>query len=243
MTRLAAAAFGLAAVSCAHAPAPTGEEVFLRLAGPLDSWHLHLRADGTFQFYRAEHFQVLEGLEGTWRRTGPESAALHCDRWARLVVSEPIRVRLGRDWQTHRAHIRKALETFLAEHAGRPTFTKDELEETATWDEKDVTHIPISATEDVVPRAAVEKVILLLEAYDREDPREVHVRFHRHRSIEFMEWLDWSGYTDPVSPAAIRAEIDRLAPGETPADAWVRLAREEVEREFSGKDGLRFFKR
>ncbi len=254
MKRAAAAAL-LAAASCAAepapAPAPPGEEMHFRCARPLDARYLHLRADGTFQFYFRARFTTSEGLRGTWRRGGPGGAVLRCDWWSRQVVCGPIRVRFGSEWKRQRPLVRAALASFLGERAGRGSFSREELEETGTWDEERevvpgvrerVTVVPISALAESVPREAVEMALAALDAYGRdEDPRDVHVRFHRHRSVEFVEWIDWSAYDDPRSPEEIRAELDRVQPGETPADVWMRVEKQDYERELFGGESFRFY--
>jgi hypothetical protein len=255
MKRLAGAAV-LAALagSCAGEPAPAAppeEELHFRSARPLDARYLHLRADGSFRFYFRARFSTTEGLRGTWRRGGPGGAVLRCDRWSRQVVSGPVRVRFGGEWEKQRPRVRGALAELLLKHPGRAAFTRDELEETGTWEEERevlpgrrerVAVLPISALEESVPRAAVEKVIEALDAYGRaEDPHEVHVRFHRHRSVEFVEWVDWSAYGDPVSVESIRAGLDGLQAGETPADVWVRLSKEDFDRELFGGESFRFY--
>ncbi len=233
--------------SCAGASSsPTlAEEHCFRLAGALDSWVLHLRPDGTFSFYLLSHFAAQEGLTGFWRPTGEDGATLRCDRWSRVIVADPIRVCLGRDWEKQLPHIRTALATFLRDRAAAESFSRDALEEVGTWEEDrppgKVTVLPIIALEDRVPRAAVEKVLVAIDRYGRgEDPREVHVRFHRHRSVEFMEWLDWSGYRDRIPLEEMRAQVERLGPGESAEDVWMRMGRDRLEKELQQRDGLRF---
>jgi hypothetical protein len=238
--------------SCAGAPAEGPSELRLRAAGPLDSRFVHLRPDGTFQFYFRAHFATREGLRGTWRPTGPDAAALRCDRWSRQVVSDAFRVRFGAEWEGQRARVLEAVETLLRDHPAQARFTREELENTGTWDEERelvtgremVTVVPISVLEESVPRADVEKLVAAIGAYERlGDPHEVHLRLHRHRGVEFAEWTDWSAYEDPVPLASIREEIDRLAPGETLADVWVTLEKEAFEQELFQGRSFKFFKR
>lgn len=241
---LLAALLGFSCAGGPAAPAPAEERCF-RLAGTLDSWYLHLRADGAFSFYLLSHFAAQEGLTGFWRPAGSDGATLRCDRWSRLIVADPIRVRLGREWDKQVPRIRAALAAFLHDQAGAEHFSKDELEEVGTWEEDrplgKVTVLPIMVLEDRVPRSAVEKVLAAIDRYGRgEDPREVHVRFHRHRSVEFLEWLDWSGYRDPIPLAEMKAQVERLGAGESAEDVWVRMGREQFERDLEQRDGLRF---
>ena len=237
----------LLSASCAGGPATPApaEERCFRLAGTLDSWVLHLRPDGTFSFYLLSHFSAQEGLTGSWRPTGEDGATLRCERWSRVIVADPIRVCLGREWEKQLTHIRTSLATFLRGRAAAESFSRDELEEVGTWEEdrppRKVTVLPIMSLEDRVPRAAVGKVLEAIDRYGRgEDPREVHVRFHRHRSVEFMEWLDWSGYRDPIPLAEMKAQVQRLGPGESSEDLWMRMGRDRLEKELQQRDGLRF---
>ncbi len=238
--------------SCAGAPGGPGEEIYFRCAGPLDSRYLHLRADGSFQFYFRAHFTTRLGLSGTWRRTAPDAAALRCEQWSRQVLADPVRIRFGSPWPRHRALVREGLERVLREHPDRAAFERGELEEEVTWDEERelvtgrevVTVVPLSVLEERVPRSAVERAIAALDAYEQGgDPREVQVRIHRHRSTEFVEWIDWSAYNDPRPPSSVREEIERLEPGETLADVWTVLAREDFERELLRGEPFKFFKR
>jgi hypothetical protein len=235
----------------AEEPPPAGE-VHLRCAGPLDSRFLHLQADGRFQFYFRAHFKTSLGLEGTWRRTGPDAAALRCEHWSRQVVCDPFRVRFGSQWADHRRLVRDGILAVLRDHPGQVSFGRQELEDAVTWDEERplvtgpelVTVLPLSVLEESVPRGAVERLLGALDDYEKSgDPREVHIRLHRHRGVEFVEWLDWSAYEDPVSPAAVRAEIEQLESGETLADVWVVLGKAAFERELFQGQSFKFFKR
>jgi hypothetical protein len=245
------AAWGVSCSGSRPAEAPP-EEFYFRSAGPLDSRYLHLRPDGTFQFYFRAHFATQEGLHGTWRRTGDATAALRCEHWSRQVLCDPIRVRFGSRWADHRRLVRDGLEAVLKDHPGQASFERDELENAVTWDEERelltgreiVTVLPLSVLEERVPRAALERTLAALEGYEQGgDPHEIHVRLHRHRSIEFVEWIDWSAYNDPRPTASVRAEIETLEPGETLADVWTRLSREEYERELLRGEPFKFFKR
>ena len=251
----AAAVLGLWAASCsggAGRPAAPAEERFYRAAGPLDSRYLHLRPDGTFQFYFRAHFTTRLGLNGSWRGTGPDTAALRCEHWSRQVLCDPIRVRFGSQWANHRRIVREGLEAVLKDHPGQASFEREALENAVTWDEERdlvtgpeiVTVVPLSVLEERVPRAALERLLVALDGYEGEgDPHEVHLRIHRHRSVEFVEWIDWSAYNDPRPPASVRAEIDLLEPGEMLADVWTRLSREDYERELLRGEPFKFFKR
>lgn len=251
MRRTLAFLAALVTWSCAGDPPSSTlpEEHCFRLAGPAESWYLHLRPDGTFAFYLLSHFAAQEGLTGYWRRTGEDGATLRCARWSRLIVADPIWVRLGREWEKQIAHIRTSLLAFLRDRAAAESFARDELEAAATWQEDrplgKVTVLPIAVQTDRVPRAAVEKVLEQIDRYGRggEDPREVHVRFHRHGPVEFMEWLDWSGYRDRIPLAELKAQVERLGPGESPEDVWMRMAREQFEKDLEQRDGLRFLLR
>lgn len=232
--------------SCA-APAilPT-EEHWYAMSGPLDSWMLHLRPDGQFQTLFATHFTVEEGLTGTWRLEGSQGATLRCDRWSRMIVLGSLRVRFGKDWASQRPKIARGLVRFLQRTPGA-TFTKAEFEEAVTWEEPRTVGtakvMPLSTVAEMVSRADVDRLIPLVDAYGSTgDPREVHVWFQRRGTVDYLDWVDWSGYTDPLTPDQIHARIDAAPPGGAVPDVWVKLPLEEVRRRLSTEDGLRYFK-
>lgn len=232
--------------SCAAPAERPVEERWYRMSGPLDSWMIQLSPDGRFRTLFVTHFTVQEGLKGTWRPAGEEEARLRCDRWARMIVSGPLRVRFGRPWEEQRPRIRKGLEDFLRAHPAA-AFSKDEVEEAVTWPEEReglaATVMPLSSLEERVSRADLQALLPLLEAYGGDgDPRLVRARFFSHRGVEVLEWVDWSGYTDPLSSAEIRARIESAAPGETIPDVWVRIPAAEAERRLDLDESLRFFK-
>jgi hypothetical protein len=215
------------------------------MAGPLESWVIHLGSEGTFRTLFATHFTAEEGLRGTWRPAGADRATLRCDRWSRMIVSGPLRVRFGRPWEEQRPKIRKGLEAFLRAHPAA-TFSSAEIEEVAAWEEvrgsESVTVIPLSSLTDRVSREELEQVVPLLESYaTTDDPREVHVRFGTHRGVEYLEWVDWGGYTEPSTSREIHARIDAAAPGGTVPDVWVRVPPAEGEGRDSGREGLHYY--
>jgi hypothetical protein len=247
---------GVGLASCAGgepAPpsAPPAEEFWFRCAGPLDVRFLHLDPAGGFQFYDRARFATTKGLAGSWRRGGADVLALRCERWSRQAVCGGLRVRFGSAWERQRPGVRSALHEFLAAHPGRERFGQEELEALGCWEEERdlpggrerVTVIPVSSGPDGAARAEVEGLVRAIDDYGRDgDPHEVHARLHRHRGVEFLEWVDWSGYADPVSPAEVRAAIERLEPGEQLADVWTGLGSREIDRELFWGDRFRFFK-
>ena len=133
---------------------------------------------------------------------------------------------------------------WLRERPGRADFSREELEDVGNWEtvvggEKALV-IPIGLDTPRVARADLEAVLPSLDAYRSSgDPREVHVRLHRHKEKEFLEWLDWSGYVEPRPLEAVRAAIDALGKNELLKDVWIRLTPEEFHRELGG-DGFRY---
>jgi hypothetical protein len=242
----------LAACSAGAPPeAPADSALRFRCAGPLDVRFLEMRADGAFQFYSRAHFTTARGLAGTWTRSGPDALSLRCERWSRQVVCGSLRVRLGSAWEGQRPRIREAVAAFLAKHPDRPDFSREELEDVGCWEEERevpagralVTVVPIAALDERAPRVEVERLLPALDAYGRgEDPHVVHARLHRHRGLEFLEWLDWSAYGDPVSLDAVKASLDRLAPGEQPSGVWTALGAREFDVELWRGDRFRYFK-
>jgi hypothetical protein len=116
----------------------------------------------------------------------------------------------------------------------------------ATWEEtrgsESVTVIPLSVLDERVSRAELERLIPLLESYaTADDPREVHVRFGNHHGVEYLEWVDWGGYAEPLTSAELRARIDQAVPGEAIPDVWVRVPPSGEKGPAPGEDGLRFF--
>jgi len=237
---------GLLLSSCAAPAQLPPEERWYRMSGPLDSWMIHLAADGSFRTLFVTHFTVQEGLKGRWRPTAEGEATLRCDRWAHMIVSGPIRVRFGRPWEEQRPKIRKGLEDYLATHPAS-SFSKDEFEDAVTWSEgrgtQAVTVMPFSSLDERVSRPEVERLLPLLDSYGAtDDPREVRVRFQRHRSVDYLEWVNWSGYTDPLASAEIRSRIEAAGPGEAIPDVWVSVPAAEAERRLDLDESLRFFK-
>jgi hypothetical protein len=248
LAALAALLAGCAAAAPEDAPAP---ELRFRSAGPLDVRFVELKADGAFQFYSRARFTTVKGLAGTWRRTAPDALALRCERWSRQVVVDGLRVRFGSAWEAQRPRVREALAAYLNRHPDRADFARDELEEVGCWsEERDlpggrdfVTVIPIAVDGERATRSALEALLAALDAYGREgDPHEVHARLHRHRGTEFLEWLDWSGYADPVPVADVKAAIERLEPGEQLADVWTALGPREWNAELWQGERFRFYK-
>lgn len=238
----------LALLGCAApppaAPEAPGRDLYYTLPSPLEARFLHLRADGVFRLYVRALPVTKEALRGTWRVTGDTSAALRCERWSHMVVRPPVRVRLGTDWARQVSHVRTSIADFLREHPGRPDFSREELEDVGNWEtlvggEKALV-IPIGLDTPRVARGDLEAILPELDAYrEKGDPREVHVRLHRHKGKEFLEWLDWSGYVEPRPIDAIRAAIDTLGRDEVLKEVWVRLSPEDFHRELGG-DGFRY---
>lgn len=224
--------------------APPGRDLYYSLPSPLEGRFLHLRADGVFRLYVRALPMTKEALRGTWRVTGDTSASLRCDQWSHMVVRPPVRVRFGTDWAKQVAHVRTSIADFLRERPGQADFSREELEDVGNWEtvvggEKALV-IPIGLDTPRVARADLEAILPDLDAYRAGgDPREVHVRLHRYKGREFLEWLDWSGYVEPRPIEAIRTSIDTLGRNEVLKDVWVRLTAEEFHRELGG-DGFRY---
>ncbi|HEX7901214.1 MAG TPA: hypothetical protein VF950_25880 [Planctomycetota bacterium] len=226
------------------APPPPGRDLYFTLPSPLEARFLHLRADGVFRLYVRTLPMTKEALRGTWRVADDTGAVLRCDQWAHMVVRPPVRVRFGSDWARQVPHVRTSIADFLRERPAQADFSREELEDVGNWEtvvggEKAMV-IPIGLDTPRVARADLEAVLPRLDAYRASgDPRDVHVRLHRHKDTEFLEWLDWSGYVEPRPIEEIRATIDGLGKSEVLREVWVRLTPEEFHRELGG-DGFRY---
>ena len=225
-------------------PPPPGQDLYYTLPSPLEARFLHLRADGVFRLYARAFPMTKEALRGTWRVSGDTSAVLRCERWSHMVVRPPVRVRFGADWATQVPHVRTSIADFLRERPDRADFSREELEDVGNWEtviggEKAMV-IPIGLDTPRVSRADLEAVLPRLDDYRASgDPREVHVRLHRHKDTEFLEWLDWSGYVEPRPLEEIRATIDGLGKNEELREVWIRLTPDQFNRELGG-DGFRY---
>jgi hypothetical protein len=225
-------------------PAPPGQDLYYSLPSPLEARLLHLGADGVFRLYVRTLPMTKEALRGTWTISGDRTATLRCDQWAHMVIRPPVRIRFGNDWSKQVPHVRASIAAHLRENPGRAAFSREEMEDVGTWEtvvggEKAIV-MPISLDVEQVSRADLEAVLPALDAYrDGGDPREVHVRLHRHGEVEFLEWLDWSGYVEPQPLERIRASIDALSKDEELREVWVRLTPEAFRRELGG-DGFRY---
>lgn len=231
---------------CATAVAdpPPGRDLYYSLPSPLEARLLHLRADGVFRLFVRTLPMTKEALRGTWRVTGEQSAALRCEQWSHMVVLPPVRIRFGNEWARQVPHVRSSIAGYLAEHALRQEFSEAEMEDVGTWETvvggEAATVIPISLDGGKASRAQLEAALPLLDAYAAAgDPREVKIRLHRHKDVEFLEWLDWSGFVEPRTLEQIRTSIDTLGKDEELKDVWVRLTPEEFQRELGG-DGFRY---
>ena len=240
------AALGGCATAVAEPPPsrPPGQELFYSLPSPLEARLLHMTADGVFHIYVRTLPMTKEALRGTWSISGERAAVLRCDQWAHMVVQAPVRIRFGTEWAKQVPHVRASIAEYLRDHPGRPDFSREEMEEVGTWETvvagEKATVMPIGLDTERVTRAELEAVLPALDAYQGGgDPRDVHIRLHRHKETEFLEWVDWSGYVEPQPLEKIRATIDRLGKDEELRDVWVRLTPEEFYRELGG-DGFRY---